>query len=567
MAFPWCTQTCRARYARALSFRVGTWDEPLPLRGITHLVEHLALHRFDALAHHKNGHVQGSSTEFIVSGNEAQVVDFLNGVCAALRELPLSRLETEKKILLTEAQTASPTSQEVLLHARFGAGGPSRITHDESAVRWVGESDVVDWAHRWFVAENAVLWISRDELPAGLDLRLPSGGRMPNPGVEPLPRSRPLSLQGPPRVVMADALVPRSTAASMTAELMRVVLFRELRLELGISYTAHASYESMDADTARLFVVTDASDEHEGAVLGATIDALAALRAGRVDQRDVDAARGAYRELVEQWNEPGLIARVAAGRLLFDEPIVTPESLLAEADAVTTEQMLEVVRAFWDDAIWSSPVGSLDWIGAHDLSYSSAPVEGRWYEYIGTRDRLVVGDSGVSWVSPERSLTVRFDDCEMIAAAADGGRQLIGSDAVTLTIEPTLIRGFGQAELADLDGRVPADRVVPFPARSDENIPQPPQVEKPRRRRGLGLWALFVGAAIFIVLGLPTLGIALDYAGRIGEIDSDGELIDVPLVVSISLFPVVFIGLSAWLIVAAIRRMRDRASSRESPSP
>ncbi|MBT2467655.1 hypothetical protein J7E97_07175 [Streptomyces sp. ISL-66] len=91
-----------------LLFRVGRADETLATSGITHLVEHLALHRHVPPGDpHHDGATAPAHTGFQVTGTPAEVVAYLNGVCASLRDLPVERLETEKEILRTEPPAAA----------------------------------------------------------------------------------------------------------------------------------------------------------------------------------------------------------------------------------------------------------------------------------------------------------------------------------------------------------------------------------------------------------------------------------------------------------------------------
>ena len=68
-----------------LFFRVGVADETLATTGITHLVEHLALHRHGVSDLHYNGATAATYTLFHVTGTPGEVVTYLNGVCEALR--------------------------------------------------------------------------------------------------------------------------------------------------------------------------------------------------------------------------------------------------------------------------------------------------------------------------------------------------------------------------------------------------------------------------------------------------------------------------------------------------
>lgn len=110
-----------------LLFRVGRADETLATSGITHLVEHLALHRHGLSDLHYNGATAAAYTHFAVTGTADDVVEYLNGVCAALRDLPVDRLETEKEILRTEAAGRGCGAADGMGVWRYGARSSSVV--------------------------------------------------------------------------------------------------------------------------------------------------------------------------------------------------------------------------------------------------------------------------------------------------------------------------------------------------------------------------------------------------------------------------------------------------------
>nr|WP_284289957.1 hypothetical protein [Angustibacter aerolatus] len=59
----------------SLVFRTGQADEPLPRRGLTHLVEHLALHGRDSVRRPVNGSVSLLHTRFDVMGEPDEVAE------------------------------------------------------------------------------------------------------------------------------------------------------------------------------------------------------------------------------------------------------------------------------------------------------------------------------------------------------------------------------------------------------------------------------------------------------------------------------------------------------------
>ena len=53
-------------------------------------MEHLALHSFGLADYHYNGVTGVEYTYFHMQGTAQEIVDFLTGVCAALRSLPMA---------------------------------------------------------------------------------------------------------------------------------------------------------------------------------------------------------------------------------------------------------------------------------------------------------------------------------------------------------------------------------------------------------------------------------------------------------------------------------------------
>lgn len=135
-----------------LVFRVGRADETLATAGITHLVEHLALHRFGVGEHHFNGATGADHTYFEMAGSEAEVVAFLAGVCASLGDLPMERLETEKSVLRTEE--ARRGGGGLLSRHRYGAQGYGLTDYLELGVPRLGPAEVAHWARTWFTRET-----------------------------------------------------------------------------------------------------------------------------------------------------------------------------------------------------------------------------------------------------------------------------------------------------------------------------------------------------------------------------------------------------------------------------
>ncbi|MDP9797906.1 putative Zn-dependent peptidase [Catenuloplanes nepalensis] len=470
-----------------LVFRVGRADETLARAGVTHLIEHLALHGLGMTDYHFNGATSPVTTTFQLQGTESDVVAFLNGVCGALADLPVGRLAVEKEILRTEEAGRGGSVAEPMALWRYGARGHGVVGFPEFGLSALTADDLREWTARWFTRANAMLWIAGDRVPAGLRLTLPDGGaRMPAPAVTSALPVTPAFFSGPSeRTVAYEGIVRRGTAAGVFAGVLERALFRALRQEGGYSYHVAADYLPRDAEHASVFALADMLPEKRGQLLGEFVDVLAALRYGRVAKADVDAfvttAEAALSSTdAEARSLPG---RVQSELLGYDPP--TLAEYRAQLRAVTPEDVAEVAAEAHASSLLMVPDGrGPDWAGFTAApTQSSRAVYGDRHPLLANRSQaMITGPEGVSLQGGGSLVTVRFGEVAAMLAWPDGARRLIGFDAITVHVEPTLFAG-GPAALAEIDAAVRPELRVDLPARDPENVPQPPSPARRARRR------------------------------------------------------------------------------------
>ncbi|MEV0177812.1 insulinase family protein [Streptomyces sp. NPDC050625] len=469
-----------------LLFRVGRADETLATSGVTHLVEHLALHRLGMSEVHHNGATANTYTLFHVTGGEDEVVTYLNDVCSALRELPMDRLETEKEILRTEAAGRANGVNHRMPLWRYGAQDYGLSSYDELGAWSLTADQVRHWAETRFTSDNAVLWITGNQVPDGLDLTLPNGSRIPVPTASGALPVTPAHIHGEEGLVVFDAVLRRTTAAIVFADVLGRALFKDLRQEGGFSYKAEAGYTPRDADFATLTAYADALPKKQDAVVGAFVDTLARMRAGRIDQAELNSARN---KSLKRYDAPDLGATLLpsyALNVLLGHRILSPEQHKTEFRAVTVADLREVAREAWDSGLFQVPARGADWAGfAPAPKYSSSAVTGTLHPSLENDDvTLVIGAEGVSLLVPGGPVTVRYDACAAMTTRPDGARVLTGLDGFRVTVEPTLFRDVTAERIAALDAAVPAAAVVPLPARDPEGIPRPRERETPVPQTG-----------------------------------------------------------------------------------
>ncbi|GAA2621994.1 hypothetical protein GCM10010399_61500 [Dactylosporangium fulvum] len=539
-----------------LTFRVGQVDETLSYRGITHLLEHLVLHDRGLTDYHYNGSTGAIATSFTMQGGEDDIVAFLGGVCAALLDPPLDRLETERSILRAEANGRGAGVNERLPLWRYGARGYGLVSYDELGLPRIAPDDLRRWAETWFTRQNAVLWVAGGRLPEGLRLPLRDGARRPVPAPSSALPATPAYFLGDGDAVVFDGIMGRSVTGGVLAGVLERELFRSLRQEDGNSYTASASYDPRGDGLATVTAFADAAPGKAGAVLGGFVDVLAKLKVGRIEQADLDAVRAKAEDSLDG-------SAVAVGmlpghalNLLTGQPILPVEELRSELRAVTVADVHSAFLEVYGTGLLQVPDGhGADWAG-----YVAAPttseraVDGRRYE------NLVVGAEGVSLRHGDHSATVLFQECAICLAYPDGGRQLIGNDSITVRVEPT-VQHVPPDVIRQIDEAV-APVTVWLPARDPSKIPQPGQSSpstgapagQAQPRIGTGR---LVGAVIVLMLSVIACGCSGLWTWAVAD-NSDPEL-DVPLDAGTGLLMGVLWAATVGLVVLGIWLLRGRS--------
>lgn len=471
-----------------LVFRVGQADEPLARRGITHLIEHLALHGIGQPLDHVNGEVDATTTTFYRRGSAEQVTAFLGSVCAALRDLPFERTAAEVQVLRTEAASRSNAPAGPLLIWRYGARTYGMPGYEEFGIGYQRPEDLRVWADYWFTRGNAVLWLVGGPPPAGLRLELPDGPRIPPPSPSSaLPRT-PAYFPERTTGIGLLSVVDRSMAAGTYAMVLRNTLHQVLRNELGISYHPVAAYDPRDAASAHLSAFADGLPEVGDKLVAGFTDVLDRLAEEPVPAEELSELIAVTRRDVQSAKN-GWAASVtinAANAELVGAAPVTMAAWDAEFGAVTPADIRSVAAQARDNALLMVP-------GNHrppGTRYSAAPtgspgtVDGHVLTPVdGSHKKLVVGPFGVSRAVGLTFATVKYAECQLMNAWPDGTRQLFGADGITIHVDPAQWQG-GYIAPGIIDAHVPPSVVLVQPARPSASTPQPVAAQ-PNQRRGL----------------------------------------------------------------------------------
>ncbi|GAB3827901.1 insulinase family protein [Dactylosporangium cerinum] len=500
-----------------LVFRVGVADETAATAGITHLVEHLVLHRHGVADYHYNGMTGATITQFVTQGTPEAVTEFLHGVCAGLRALPVDRLPVERKLIGSEAAGRGNPVNLSLPFWRHGARDYGLVSLPEYGIHTLTAEQVTEWAATRFTRGNAVLWLTAPEVPAGLRLDLPDGPRRPLPPASSALPLTPAVFPGGGPVLVLDAVAPRGAAAVVYTRALERALFRELRQERGLSYTVAADYSTAGRPTATITAVADTRDGDAEAVVEACAAQLRRLRDTGLDAGELDAIRALELEALDDSAADAKWLPQRAVDVLTGFASRTVAEFADELRQVTAADVREVARDVFDSALLMLPRG----IELPPTGFEPAPQLSR-FSVLGKRFRskvdaetaVVCAEDGVSIVAPAGPATVLFADCVALLRWPDGGRRLLGADGIFVHLEPTVFP-LPAAVLAAIEAAIPARLVVDLPARDPGDIPRPSRTVGLRSRLSRGRLrlrarvnasALFGGGAGRIV-GMALLGL------------------------------------------------------------
>ena len=410
-----------------LAFRVGHWDETVLNRGITHLVEHLALHPLRDVPHEFNGSVAGDFTTFWAAGTEEELQAFFRSLSRSLTALPFDRLDAEARVLQAETSGRPAGPIETLLTILLGPNGPGLLAYPERGFDLVGPREAQAWADRHFTRDNAVLMLLGPRRP---DIRVDLPPGMHRPYVLPGPELgyRPQQLEAvdqQPRGICMGAFARRTAEAVLAWHLLDQRLTRRLRHELGLIYSVGTSYLPVDARTAFVYAGVDAMEGQEHLTASHFMEVVRGLRDQPPDADELERLKKKL-GLPDEFDEAAFarteLSRVAVGRLLGYEP-ESWEQLESARAAATPEGVHEAFREAVRCAavIPPSPIR----LGLPERRKRSwDPVEGkrfrRWSNHgPGSLTHLVIGPEGISVRCDARWVTVLWRN--VVLAECTGG--------------------------------------------------------------------------------------------------------------------------------------------------
>lgn len=423
-----------------LVFRVGRADETLTTGGITHLVEHLAMPGGNLRGLDANASVELLWTVFWAAGPEQAVVEFLRGVSERLHELPLQRLEAERRILRSESAARANGAFERMLAIRYGADHVGLLCYPEYGLFGLTEDALAAWAREWFTRENAVLVLTGPP-PEGMSFRLASGERkLPHPPVSVVPL--PLYENWGDSGAAMSMTAKRSFAVNHFRHIARDRAMTRLRFELGITYHVGDEYLPLNAEVAHVALIADALEDEGETVARELVETVQRLSQDGPTADELDHEVESTRTWLENAAErPGLLFGSAIDHLLGAQEL-TPEDILSGARALTPNEVGEAGRAALETALLllSGELKPPRPGFAPFPPWNDAEAAGARFRMKGSRLRrrgmqtAIVGREAVSLVDGDACATILRPNLAAAVREEDGTVALIQRDGRWLTL-------------------------------------------------------------------------------------------------------------------------------------
>jgi predicted Zn-dependent peptidase len=452
-------------FSASLVFGVGARHETFRTVGVTHLVEHLVMATLPKSHLDRNAQVDVDSTIFHATGRPEAVVEFISGVCAAIADLPLSRLAIEAGVLEAEGGFHDHPAMCAAVTDRYGFEGIGLLGTDGPGIQQVTAQHVTDHLRRFFVRGNAVLVLTGPP-PHGLRVLLPEGLR-PAPTPVRTSRLRPpgrLTYDGP----MPSLSIEVASADGIdAAALMRILVERltdDLRHGQGLAYEVGCSGARVDEIRG---VMTFWADGREGQLDKVSTGMWEAMRGLAVEGPtlgEIAHDRAGLEEFLADSRATQERLEANALRLLRGRQPHTPEEIRSGHDALTPGRLRDLAAQSLATALLQLPeevdvdLADLPVLDGPDEKYGDAPVSGRTHRRRSLARaprslRAVVGDSGASLQTQGDTLTVLWDDVVGLGAGPHD-RVLVAADGTVLELSSKYLRAADDL-FANVESHIP----------------------------------------------------------------------------------------------------------------
>ncbi len=487
-------------------------------RGWTHLLEHMAMHEGDHPNIQCNASVDLTTTAFHVTGEEPDIVGFLEGLTRWLSDPRLEALEHEREILQREASQSYYGDAAMHLGHRYGAVGPGVADFRELGLHVVTAEGLREHARRFFTTGNAALALTVSP-PAGLELTLPPGDRVRLPeAVEIVDRYRRQFVGRTPRASVSGHLTD-SWVSPLVQELATQAVTARLRRELGLSYATSGTVEGTDDNTLLMVLSSDIDPQRPEFGVRQLSIAIESLAQHGVSLEEFEGVRKRLLrslgdELTGAWQAFSSAQAVLQGR-----QAVTLERVRDALISCTPGTADEQLSHFRSTALFAAPRGADAASGlpvsdpTRQAHFSGVPRAFRDWN-AASRSKLEISDRSIMASGLASQYVKTLDQATALLCFGDGARTPVVEDGSSFFLDNHAWRD-GDRAVAMLDRAVPAHLHIPMEARPAADLTPAPTHRKRALYPLLRLWhaARRALSRSYQLLSGVVLGLALIAAG------------------------------------------------------
>lgn len=336
-------------FSAQLAFGVGMRDEPPHLMGVTHLVEHLVFNSAGDLLTSHNGGTELDHTWFSAWGETEAVTEALGLVTKSLseRSWTAADVDHEKRVIEIEAGARlAPGSGTTTV--RFGLGADGNADAGVPTVLSLSREETIAWARRWFVRENATLWLTGPPPP---DLRLD------------LVQSPDFVVDRTPLVqrVGGQALVPSEKSGVALSLLMSSIdapslgsaltweLSHELRSRRGVIYDVDVQVTPLSDGSRVLDLVLDPHKDDTVEVVRVAVELLRRLAEEGFSSEAMERnRRQAFSQLTQPVAWEHHLDSISVHRMGGTTHLHPPDALLEHISGLGAEELRALLRDSMD---------------------------------------------------------------------------------------------------------------------------------------------------------------------------------------------------------------------------
>lgn len=508
----------------SLSFRVGTSDEPLPVRGITALLAHLATNAVGIDHVLTPPTVSATIATFHFDGSAQQVANEIGALCHWLSSAhdpsALSAALIDKHRSTVDQSVAQHAPEHMtLLRARLGPTGWASGAVDHIGVPSLDAERLSKWAQRYFVAQNAVLALSGTKSTT-LRVPLPAGPAQPIRGLRARSREFPAFERDRGKGVQVGGLITLDPghrdrdriAASLATDVIKAHLARAMRERTGHRGSLGVSSLAIGPDHVHLALWARHDDLDDAALTMAVLDAIESICGKDHGEDEFGAYLRRRLAAFDKVTATGsgrhrMLERQAIGGLTEVPWSIALERRLL--NSISPIQIRAVVQEFAASMIL---IGSSRPSGFHAFEVAAqtpvAPQRFRSSPAFGVlarnRDqseqprRALIDERALTIRSVDRpDLQIAWFDVQAMTTHEDGHRCLIGQYG-TLTIKPEQWRD-SAALVTAIDHHVADDRVAELGPRTTPAATAPSVTDR------LPVWSwliLFAVSGALVALSL-----------------------------------------------------------------